>query len=239
MTRITRIYALRDPRTNEVRYVGKTVQALRERLLAHIRRSGECKTHRDCWIHGLKNSGLTPTIETIELVDGPNWAQREIFWIAHFRSSGSKLTNQTIGGEGIDAESLSATWTQERRARQSQLTAERNRARAGIGWTEERREQQRLVRKKSWENPERRARMSEAMKVVAADPVYRNLMSESCRNSWTPERRRMQSEVAKRVNADPERKRRQSEMMRNRNKNRDGQIASFEHKAIEPQGIES
>lgn len=218
----TKIYVLRDPQTNEVRYVGKTVQPINDRLNAHIRRSVERKTHRDCWIFGLNQIGLKPVIEVIEIVDGDEWAAREIFWIASFKAGGASITNQTIGGEGIDSESLSATWTEERRKRQSEITAARNTARAGIGWTEERRAQQCAVRKKSWENPERRSRMAETMKSVAADPAYRESMSDSCRKSWTPERRLKQSEVAKRVNADPEKKERQRALMVELNKSRSG-----------------
>lgn len=231
MTQITRIYVLRDPRTNEVRYVGKTVQPIEIRLQAHVRKSNERKTHRDCWIFSLKQIGMRPAIEVIEVVEGDAWAVREIFWIAHFKATGASITNQTIGGEGIDSEALSATWTEKRRKRQSEMTAARNKARAGIGWTEERRAQQCVVRKKSWENPERRARMAEKMKVVATDPAYRETMAESCRKSWTPERRLMQSQVAARVNANPERKKKQSELMRAINKSQVGQKWSPERRA--------
>lgn len=239
MRRPTHIYVLKDPHTNAVRYVGKTVRTLKTRLQAHVARSAALKTHKDCWIRGLMALDLRPLIESIEVVEGAEWGEREIFWIAHFRAIGTSLTNQTMGGEGIDAKSLSATWTDERRARQAQITADRNRARTGIGWTPERRQEQCVVRKKAWESQERKSRMSQTMKTIAADPGYREAMSEACKKSWSPARRRAQSEVAKRVNADPERKRRQSELMRALNKRRAVQNTLTKNMSVSTQEIES
>lgn len=96
-----KIYSLSDPRTGEVRYVGKTIQPLRERLQAHLgyARSGGkrpvCK-----WLRGLLAVGLEPIPQVLEFVpDGIPWEIREQFWIARFRESVS-LTNISVGGPG-------------------------------------------------------------------------------------------------------------------------------------------
>lgn len=94
------IYVLVDPISQEVRYVGKTIKCLSDRLRVHIwaAKRGN-KTHRCNWIRSLLNAGLEPAIREIEMVDG-DWAAREQFWIAKFKSEGVRLTNATAGGEG-------------------------------------------------------------------------------------------------------------------------------------------
>jgi hypothetical protein len=95
-----KIYALIDPRTDDIRYVGKTNQPLPRRLSAHLIEKSKC--HRCNWISELKRFGLVPLIEIIEEVkEGINWQEREIFWIKHLRIVGFNLTNNTSGGDGV------------------------------------------------------------------------------------------------------------------------------------------
>ena len=195
----TVIYLLRDPNTGVVRYVGKTRQQLKIRLAAHVRRSKEKKTHRDCWIVGLVAGGLRPLAEVIE-VAGADWSAREIFWIAYYRACGCELTNQTAGGEGFDSETATASWSPERRRQQSLITAEQNRRSRGIPWSDERRQQQSLNQKRRWSHPQRRADMALTMTRIASSREYRSSMAASVSRAWTPERRARQAEVAKRVN---------------------------------------
>ena len=105
-TRITRIYALCDPLTDEVRYVGKTVQGLRERLRQHKRaaRRGSLPVNRWMLKHeGVKLAG--PYIKLIELVaPGCDWSARERQWIGVF---GDRLLNLTEGGEGLSGHKFS------------------------------------------------------------------------------------------------------------------------------------
>lgn len=103
----TLIYTLTDPRTNEVRYVGKTVKTLEQRLIAH---TGDTRknTHRRNWIIQLRRLGLRPLISLIETVaDDGDWVAAERFWIAHYRKQGAKLTNLTDGGEGAPGNKVS------------------------------------------------------------------------------------------------------------------------------------
>ena len=92
------IYVLKDPETGEVRYVGKTKRSLRVRLDGHL--LSKSNDYRSRWIESLKNKNLSPTIESIELVSDETWAERETFWIRHYKKLGAKLTNGNEGGMG-------------------------------------------------------------------------------------------------------------------------------------------
>lgn len=93
------IYALSDPRTNAIRYVGVTFRA-RRRFNEHLSRAIRGgKTYRDCWIRSLVDAGIRPVYQVIEQGQGDGWQDRERFWIAHYRLE-CKLTNLTDGGDG-------------------------------------------------------------------------------------------------------------------------------------------
>lgn len=97
--KIVRIYVLKDPRTGEVRYVGKTIKKLIHRLSDHC--SATKETNRKCnWIRSLLKIGLKPIIEEIEICFMSNWAKREAYWIQYYKGIGCQLTNSTNGGEG-------------------------------------------------------------------------------------------------------------------------------------------
>ena len=98
------IYALLDPRTDEVRYIGKTEQKLGYRLTQHLRRATKEDTNRHVlnWLRQLLAEGLMPEISILERVnDDEDWREREQAWIAHAREVGWPITNETDGGEGI------------------------------------------------------------------------------------------------------------------------------------------
>lgn len=96
------IYALCDPRTGEVRYIGKSSDGLR-RPESHakpgvLRRE---KSHVKNWIKSLVVLGLRPQIEIVEEhVSNETLNEAERFYIVYFRFLGFRLTNQTEGGEG-------------------------------------------------------------------------------------------------------------------------------------------
>jgi len=95
----TYIYVLKDPLTDEVRYVGKTAH-LRLRYNQHINiktLEKRNKTHLSNWILSLNNKDLKPTIAVIDETESDNWAELERKWISHF----SNLCNSTKGGEGL------------------------------------------------------------------------------------------------------------------------------------------
>jgi len=93
------IYVLRDPETLEIRYVGKTTQTLKYRLMYHIRDSKKYSHYAACWIKGLIKKGLKPTICLVESCPTIILNSQEMFWIKVCRKY-CKLTNLTDGGDG-------------------------------------------------------------------------------------------------------------------------------------------
>ncbi len=95
---MVKIYYLLDPETNQVRYIGKTISTLRDRLYSHISNT-KIKTHKSDWIKSLKNRGLRPLIELIDEVSDDKWADEERFYISYLRFVGCDLVNMSEGGE--------------------------------------------------------------------------------------------------------------------------------------------
>lgn len=98
----TFIYRLRDPETQEIRYVGKANNP-EDRLKQHIAHSqNQAKgTHAGYWIASLRKRGLTPLLEIIEEVPFSLWQERELYWINHYLQLGHPLTNTYFGGVGV------------------------------------------------------------------------------------------------------------------------------------------
>ena len=91
------IYALIDPRTDTLRYVGMTSRSPIIRFKEHIDRRKS--SHTGNWIRSVLDDGYVPEMEIIEIVTDDNWQSAERFWISYFRYIGCNLTNQTDGGE--------------------------------------------------------------------------------------------------------------------------------------------
>jgi group I intron endonuclease len=94
----TFIYTLTDPRTNQVRYVGKSNKP-NKRLSSHLGRTE--KNHKYSWLKQLENNGLKPILEIVDEVPSNEWRFWEQYWISQFRAWGFDLTNLTDGGEGF------------------------------------------------------------------------------------------------------------------------------------------
>jgi hypothetical protein len=101
----TCIYALADPRTGEVRYVGKTTQKTRIRLAMHISHAkNRAETSRGCWVthwvNSLLNLDMRPEIFDLEIIpENGDWTEAECFWIDVMKSWGFNLCNIRAGGE--------------------------------------------------------------------------------------------------------------------------------------------
>lgn len=65
-----KIYLLKDPITNNIRYIGRTKNTLDIRLKGHLSKSIHKKTYKDCWIYSLKQKNLKPIIELITIING-------------------------------------------------------------------------------------------------------------------------------------------------------------------------
>src|SRR3972149_5611934 len=111
------IYALVDPRSDVVRYVGASVRP-RARYSEHIRTAVQTSNRRHvyCWIRSLISINLKPALFVLEVCRERDWQAREVFWIAKHRADlFSKLTNLTGGGDGffgyVPSAELRAKWS--------------------------------------------------------------------------------------------------------------------------------
>lgn len=90
------IYCLKDPITDEIRYIGKTIQKYTYRYSSHISQSkhNKKKDYCHCWIKSLLEKGLKPKMEILEITTD---LSRETFYIYKYKND--KLTNFTNGGD--------------------------------------------------------------------------------------------------------------------------------------------
>ena len=91
------IYALIDPRTNQVRYIGKANEPS-ERLRQHISSARRQESHKARWIKELLALNLQPVLKVLEETTGDAWEALEVKWIADARRLGWPLTNYAAGG---------------------------------------------------------------------------------------------------------------------------------------------
>jgi hypothetical protein len=90
------IYALSDPRTAEIRYIGKANDA-KKRLKSHLRDARHRDTPVYRWIRKLAGDGLSPSLTVLASVE-TDWQRMEVGFIAEGRSMGLRLLNVADGG---------------------------------------------------------------------------------------------------------------------------------------------
>jgi hypothetical protein len=226
------VYSLLDPRTGDVRYIGKSSIGMKRPREHQIACGRKAKTHNARWLRELWADGeRVPLILVLEECDSEAQVlAREIVLIALFREAGFNLTNITNGGDGISGHKMSpetrarmsALWTPERRAKQSEALKaryENPEARAFLG--------EAISKAKS--TPEGRARASAAGARVLADksnvaklvasrwaaPGAREKQSETSKKMWEDKAKAERMIAAKKAQwADPEFKRRSVEAMK-------------------------
>jgi NUMOD3 motif len=93
------IYGLVDPRTGEVRYIGKTTYGIR-RIYSHRWLLFRDKTYKGAWLRQLIAAGLWCEVRLLEELPAEELCAAEVRWIAYARKEGWPLTNLTDGGEG-------------------------------------------------------------------------------------------------------------------------------------------
>jgi hypothetical protein len=96
------VYGLVDPRTDEIRYVGKSSSGLeRPRWHGYPSALTKGRTHKQNWIRELVSEGLVYRIKVLEVVAAKEeLADAEIKWIKYGHDEEWPLTNITAGGEG-------------------------------------------------------------------------------------------------------------------------------------------
>lgn len=98
------IYSLRNPITNEIIYVGKTIYALNYRLNHHYTKLHECQKGKRNYTPLFKYlENLLPikvTIELIEEVEDSEQNYKERYYINEYKNKYNTLLNDTFGGDG-------------------------------------------------------------------------------------------------------------------------------------------
>lgn len=92
------IYALVCPDTQQVRYIGKTINP-KNRMYGHINSSRSVKkpTKVMCWVNSLLKVGKKPIMKILHETDNDNWEKLEIECIAQYRAT-NNLCNILDGG---------------------------------------------------------------------------------------------------------------------------------------------
>jgi len=93
------IYALLDPRDNQIRYIGKA-KNLKKRVIEHLKLRE--RTYKNNWLKSIVALGLKPKVKVLEIVNDDDWQDKERYYIKYYKDLGCRLTNMTEGGEGID-----------------------------------------------------------------------------------------------------------------------------------------
>jgi len=101
------VYALCDPVTREIRYIGKTVVKPRDRLRRHVwdALKGGTDWPVSRWIRKISQD---PALLILEECDRDVAPRAEQVWIAWGRRVGLRLLNLTDGGDGMQGYQLSA-----------------------------------------------------------------------------------------------------------------------------------
>jgi len=109
------IYGLVDPRTDGVRYIGRSSSGTkRPKQHRHPSRLPKDPTHKGRWLRALKRQGLSYRIRVLERVPSDELLDdAEKRWIVHGKEQGWQLTNLTGGGHGL----YQHTFTKEHRER--------------------------------------------------------------------------------------------------------------------------
>lgn len=90
------IYALKDPDTGQIRYIGKAENPAR-RLYFHLRHTG--KNRKTNWIKNLRLGNISPVLVLVDEVSEEYWPQLECAYIQFYRECGCDLLNVTEGGD--------------------------------------------------------------------------------------------------------------------------------------------
>lgn len=94
----TFIYALCEPETLQIKYIGKSDQP-QKRFYNHL--NDRKTTHKVNWLNQLKSKALVPVLKILEEVSKKDWEEREKYWISFYKNLGNNLTNSTNGGDGV------------------------------------------------------------------------------------------------------------------------------------------
>ena len=111
------VYGLIDPRTNELRYIGKSSRGLKRPKLHRQPKYRIGKTHRRMWLMSMwEDNETVPSVLVLKECQSESEAlEQEVILIAFFKQTGIDLTNGTDGGDGISGHKM----TEDTRAKMS------------------------------------------------------------------------------------------------------------------------
>ncbi len=156
----TFIYALLDPRTGAIRYVGKADDP-QKRLGDHLRQCKCGESYRAHWLRQLLRDGLRPLLEVVDEVAQSEWAAVECAYVTFYKEQGCELVNATPGGDGMGAGELHPLFG---RPRSPEVRAKLSAANKGKTLSPEVRAKLRAAHNGKIFSPERCANMSAAQK---------------------------------------------------------------------------
>lgn len=178
------VYALCDPETLEIRYIGKSVSGLRRPKAHTSPHSLKSPTHKNRWIKSLLRQGLYPLIVVLEDVRSQVClGQAEIRHIRCARLLGVRLTNATDGGDGA----LGRKWSASQHERMMRALKGRPRPRTVINAMANARTGKALTQ-------QHRLKISDALKGRTQPPrtaAWRLAQSASHRGKTVPEDTRL------------------------------------------------
>lgn len=112
------IYALAEPDSFDIRYCGKTVMLLRDRMYSHEDAAYRYKRRHLCnWLRTVYEAGKQPAVIVCEELQLTGYTRREQLrhlnerercWIEQLKALGFRLTNATSGGDGCHGRTVSA-----------------------------------------------------------------------------------------------------------------------------------
>lgn len=212
------IYALIDPVTDRIRYIGKTDNPKR-RFREHCK--DKSRVHRSAWIKGLTSKGLEPIMEILEtLPDDADWQYAERGWISFTKRIGCDLTNKTDGGEGVvnmspeSREKMRSTWIGRKHKPESiekmistkkgmydqiftqEYREKMSKAMKGRVFSDATKQKMSESAKKNFQNPEARAKIASYRRKLTDDQVFEILDLLQTRVK--------QTEIAKQFNVSPD-----------------------------------
>lgn len=168
------VYALCEPGTRTVRYIGLTYD-VPMRVKQHITDTIKQHTYVGRWLSGVVKSEKAPEVIVLSEVSREEGPAEEIRFIRNARMLGMRLTNATDGGEGVINPS-----------------------------EETREKESRAKKRMYEERPELREKFVRLMKRCWKDPKFRAKRKKTLMANRTPEWRRNFSAVMKAKNSQPQ-----------------------------------